>query len=211
MLYCVSWRVPAGSPGLGQGPLGKVLDRIDAGLASGAIDAVLPDGSQRRLGARSRVRRPGEPRARGRCCARQPAVRRDGIRAWEAGEWDSPDPVPLFALFMANGASLGDTGRAHGPWRLMARALHSLHRNTCSGAARNIHAHYDLGNDFYALWLDPAMVYSSARFGPEARDLASAQQAKWPLSPRGCRSCQRAGNGAAGARWRSTCTSGAWR
>lgn len=44
------WRVPAGSARAWAGPLGKVLDRIDAGLASGAIDAVLPDGSQRRLG-----------------------------------------------------------------------------------------------------------------------------------------------------------------
>ena len=161
------------------GPLGKVLDRIDAGLASGAIEAVLPDGSQRRLGGRA----PGfvaKVNLRSwRALLRLATGGSAGwYQAWEAGEWDSPDPVPLFALFMANAETLGDTGRAHGPWRLMARALHFLHRNTRSGARRNIHAHYDLGNDFYALWLDPAMVYSSARFGPDAQDLPSAQQAK---------------------------------
>lgn len=161
------------------GPLGKVLDRIDAGLASGAIEAVLPDGSQRRLGGRA----PGfvaKVNLRSwRALLRLATGGSAGwYQAWEAGEWDSPDPVPLFALFMANAETLGDTGRAHGPWRLMARALHFLHRNTRSGARRNIHAHYDLGNDFYALWLDPAMVYSSARFGPGAQDLPSAQQAK---------------------------------
>lgn len=161
------------------GPLGKVLDRIDAGLASGAIEAVLPDGTQRRLGGRSPGFVAKVDLRSWRALLRLATGGSAGwYQAWEAGEWDSPDPVPLFALFMVNAATLGDTGRAHGPWRLMARALHFLHRNTRSGARRNIHAHYDLGNDFYALWLDPAMVYSSARFGPGAQDLCSAQLAK---------------------------------
>jgi cyclopropane-fatty-acyl-phospholipid synthase len=60
----------------------------------------------------------------------------------------------------------------------MARALHWLNRNTRSGSRRNIHAHYDLGNDFYAQWLDPALVYSSARFDRGAATLAGAQQDK---------------------------------
>jgi cyclopropane-fatty-acyl-phospholipid synthase len=99
-------------------------------------------------------------------------------QAWEAGEWDSPDPVPLFALFMDNAASLGNAGRAHGPWRLIARALHGLHRNTRSGSLRNIHAHYDLGNDFYAAWLDPTMSYSSGRFAGGDFDLEAGQHRK---------------------------------
>jgi cyclopropane-fatty-acyl-phospholipid synthase len=100
-------------------------------------------------------------------------------QAWEAGEWDSPDPVPLFALFMANGDALGSTGRAHGPWRWLARLGHWLHRNTRSGARANIHAHYDLGNDFYAQWLDPTMSYSSALFDHGATTLEQGQRAKW--------------------------------
>jgi cyclopropane-fatty-acyl-phospholipid synthase len=68
--------------------------------------------------------------------------------------------------------------RARGPWRWLARALHGLHRNTRQGAERNIHAHYDLGNDFYAAWLDPALVYSSARWDRGAGSLVEAQQDK---------------------------------
>jgi len=99
-------------------------------------------------------------------------------QAWEKGEWSSEDPVQLFRLVVANSATMGDTGRARGPWRWIARAGHWLHRNTRAGARRNIHAHYDLGNAFYAAWLDPAMVYSSARFDFGAKDLAAAQQDK---------------------------------
>jgi cyclopropane-fatty-acyl-phospholipid synthase len=47
-------------------------------------------------------------------------------QAWEAGEWDSPDPVPLFALFMDNGARWAMSGARMGPWRVLARALHWL-------------------------------------------------------------------------------------
>lgn len=161
------------------GRLDRVLDRIDAGLASGAIETTLPDGSFRRLGGRAPGFVARVELRNWRALLRLAIGGSAGwYQAWEAGEWDSPDPVPLFALFMANAVTLGDVGRAHGPWRLMARLLHVLHRNTRSGARRNIHAHYDLGNDFYRLWLDPAMVYSSARFGPGASDLAAAQQAK---------------------------------
>jgi cyclopropane-fatty-acyl-phospholipid synthase len=57
------------------------------------------------------------------------------------------------------------------------RMLHHLRRNTRAGSLRNIHAHYDLGNDFYAAWLDPTMCYSSARFAP-GDDLEQAQRRK---------------------------------
>jgi cyclopropane-fatty-acyl-phospholipid synthase len=70
--------------------------------------------------------------------------------------------VQVFTLFVRNAASLGQTARAKGPWRIAARLLHILRRNSRKGAALNIAAHYDLGNDFYALWLDPTMSYSSA-------------------------------------------------
>ena len=143
----------------------KILDAIDRGLATGAIHASLPDGTRRVLGGRA----PGfecEVVMRDwRALIRLATGGSVGwYQAWEAGEWSSPDPVPLFALFMANGESLGETARAKGPWRLASRALHWLNRNTKAGALRNIHAHYDLGNDFYAAWLGKTMVYSSALF-----------------------------------------------
>jgi cyclopropane-fatty-acyl-phospholipid synthase len=179
--------VAAGRP-LGIGPqwlarlfaggLHRILDRIDAGLARGSIMATLPDGTTRLLGGRA----PGfdcvvELRS-ARAMLRLATGGSVGwYQAWEAGEWSSPDPVPLFALFMDNAATLGGAARAQGPWRWAARALHRLHRNSRKGAARNIHAHYDLGNDFYAQWLGPTMLYSSALF--ERRDQAPSSQTQF--------------------------------
>jgi cyclopropane-fatty-acyl-phospholipid synthase len=157
----------------------KVLDRIDAGLAGGAIHVHLPDGTRRLLGGRAAGFEAEVEISDWRALLRLATAGSIGwYQAWEAGEWHSPDPVPLFALFAANASSLGKTARARGPWQLMARGLHWLHRNTRAGAQRNIHAHYDLGNDFYAAWLDPGMVYSSARFDGQERSLEQAQQAK---------------------------------
>jgi cyclopropane-fatty-acyl-phospholipid synthase len=157
----------------------RVLDRIDAGLNSGAIHTRLPDGTQRLLGGRAAGFEAEVVIRDWRALLRLATLGSVGwYQAWEAGEWESPDPVPLFALFMANAGSLGKTARARGPWRLMARGFHWLHRNSRAGAMRNIHAHYDLGNDFYAAWLDPAMVYSSARFEGQHGSLEQAQQAK---------------------------------
>lgn len=168
---------------LWSGGINRVLDRIDSGLERGSIEGVLPDGSTRLLGGRA----PGfhakveirDPRALLRL-ATSGSV--GWYRAWEAGEWDSPDPVPLFALFMDNGRALGQAGRARGPWRMAARLIHWLRRNTRAGALSNIEAHYDLGNDFYAAWLDPTMSYSSARFADDlergGHDLDAAQRRK---------------------------------
>jgi cyclopropane-fatty-acyl-phospholipid synthase len=157
----------------------KLLDHVDHGLERGAILAHLPDGTARRLGGR----RPGieaEVHVRDwRALLRLATGGSVGCyQAWEAGEWASPDPVALFAVFMANAGTLGDTGRAKGPWRLTSRALHWFNRNTRVQAERNIHAHYDLGNDFYGAWLDPTMSYSSGyRFGSDG--LEAAQRRKW--------------------------------
>lgn len=157
----------------------KVLDRIHTGLKAGAIHASLPDGTQRVLGGHA----PGfecEVRVHDwRALMRLATNGSVGwYQAWEAGEWSSPDPVPLFALFMANAVTLGDTARAKGPWRLAAKALHALKRNTREQAEKNIHAHYDLGNDFYGAWLDPTMTYSSA-LGLGDDGMVAAQQRKW--------------------------------
>ena len=54
--------------------------------------------------------------------------------------------------------------------------------NTLKGSRRNIHEHYDLGNDFYALWLDPSMTYSSALYANEMETLKQAQDNKYERS-----------------------------
>ena len=169
------------------GRFDRIIDRIDAGLARGALELVLPDGRLRMLGGRA----PGFE-AQVRLASLRAVLRlvTSGsvgcYQGWEAGDWTSNDPVALFALFVDNAIELGDAARARGPWRVLARAAHRLRRNTRSGAERNVHAHYDLGNDFYAAWLDPAMIYSSARFGARfgaqfggaEDDLAGGQQRK---------------------------------
>ena len=96
-------------------------------------------------------------------------------KAWTLGEWSSPDPVKIFELFSANAAPLDDVGRAKGPFRWVNAFAHRLRDNAPRKAKRNIAAHYDLGNDFYAAWLDPTMTYSSARFASRGDSLEAAQ------------------------------------
>ncbi|MDG6078306.1 class I SAM-dependent methyltransferase [Erythrobacter litoralis] len=157
----------------------KIIDRIDLALTSGALHAVLPDGTRRTLGGRT----PGfECTVELRSWNALVRLASNGsvgwYQAWEAGEWWSPDPVPLFALFMQHAERLGDTARAKGPFRHALKLAHFVNRNTHHGARKNISAHYDLGNDFYAAWLDETMSYSSAIEVGEG-DLAAAQRSKW--------------------------------
>jgi cyclopropane-fatty-acyl-phospholipid synthase len=164
--------------------LGRLLDRIDAALTRGTIHGTLPDGSPRRLGGRA----PGfECTVELRSWNALVRLASNGsvgwYQAWEAGEWWSPDPVPLFALFMQHAERLGDTARAKGPFRHALRLAHLFNRNTPAGAQKNIAAHYDLGNDFYAAWLDPTMSYSSGLDLGNGElgdgDLERAQRRKW--------------------------------
>ncbi|MBK5263736.1 MAG: class I SAM-dependent methyltransferase [Alphaproteobacteria bacterium] len=143
----------------------KILNRVDAGLEQGALEAWLPDGSTRILGGRT----PGpvcEVRLNSwRALVRLVSAGSAGwYRAWAAGEWESPDPVPLFDLFMRNAQTLGGVARARGIKRIFAKGMHWLRRNSRRRARLNIEFHYDLGNDFYALWLDKTISYSSALF-----------------------------------------------
>lgn len=143
----------------------RLLDRIDQGLEAGSIKASLPDGTYRVLGGR----------AVGPVAIVEISSWRALIRlamggsagwyvGWSRGEWRSPDPVLLFDLFMRNRRPLGEVGRSRGAMRWVRRLWHALRRNHRSGARRNIEFHYDLGNDFYSLWLDSGMTYSSALF-----------------------------------------------
>jgi cyclopropane-fatty-acyl-phospholipid synthase len=96
-----------------------------------------------------------------------------------ARAWDTNDLETLIAFFLLNMEEL--EGFAHGsPLNRLAFALHNtlVRRNSLSGAKRNIEAHYDVGNDFYALWLDETMTYSSALFDGE-ESLSQAQRRKY--------------------------------
>ncbi len=157
----------------------KVLDHLDARLVSGGIEATLPDGTQRRIGFHS----PGPVAVvhvkRWMALVRLATSGSVGwYKAWALGEWSSPDPVALFELFTANAVALGDAARAKGPFRWVNALAHRLRDNAPGKAKANVAAHYDLGNDFYAAWLDSTMTYSSARFGSAEEALEAAQLRK---------------------------------
>ena len=99
--------------------------------------------------------------------------------AYRDGWWSSPDPAKLFLFGLQNQQALD--GYIHGSvfGRLASRVAYFFNRNTVRGSKKNIHAHYDLGNAFYKLWLDPSMTYSSALFSNDNHDLQSAQTKKY--------------------------------
>ena len=94
------------------------------------------------------------------------------------GDCSSPDLAALLRLFDRNMEALGGAGAAFGPARWLSRFAHAARANTRTGSARNIMAHYDLGNAFFAEWLDPSMSYSSAIYAEETEPLESAQRRK---------------------------------
>lgn len=156
-----------------------LIHRLHERIRLGGIDGTIPDGSPRRIGFHA----PG-PVAVVHLHSWMALVRvaTSGsvgwYKAWERGEWSSPDPVPLFELFVANAVTLGDAARAKGPARLLNALIHRLRDNAPARARDNIAAHYDLGNDFYAAWLDDSMTYSAARFEGEGASLETAQHHK---------------------------------
>ena len=99
--------------------------------------------------------------------------------AYIEGDWSSPNPTEVTRLFSANMAAL-DTLQAKQHWYVRAglAVAHAMNRNTHEGSRRNISAHYDLGNDFFRLFLDPTMMYSSAIFEDPADSLETAAVAK---------------------------------
>ena len=95
------------------------------------------------------------------------------------GEWDTPDLADLLEVFALNLDGLVGVV-AGGPFaRFLLSLQHRLRANSKAGSKRNIAAHYDLGNDFYSLWLDESMTYSSGIFADDGTTLAQSQQAKY--------------------------------
>lgn len=157
-------------------PLLRAFER----LQYGRLEIVLPDGTRHRfVGA-------GDGPEAVWVINRPRTVRRmltGGLvgfaEAYMDGDWDTPDLVQLLELGELNRDLLGPLDGGG----LLARAarwvVHALRRNSRSGAKRNIAQHYDLGNDFYRLWLDETMTYSAAVFEYDGQDLADAQRAKY--------------------------------
>jgi cyclopropane-fatty-acyl-phospholipid synthase len=158
-----------------------LLERLDCG----ALALTMPDGVTHRFGPRGRaaeLSHEAELSLRDWSVCRSVLVGGDVAFAesYMDGRWETTDLVALLTLIASNQRALQHAfyGRR---WRqLFFRLRHFLRSNSRRGARRNIAAHYDLGNDFYALWLDPTMTYSAALFDDDlTRPLAMAQQAKY--------------------------------
>lgn len=97
-----------------------------------------------------------------------------------AGSWETDDLEALIVLFLLNLDHFEDFANGNAINRI-GFVLHNalVRRNSLSGSRRNIRDHYDVGNDFYSLWLDKSMTYSSALYGGENKSLEQAQQSKY--------------------------------
>jgi cyclopropane-fatty-acyl-phospholipid synthase len=98
--------------------------------------------------------------------------------AYMDGDWSTPDLATLIEFAVLNENALSDVTAGRRLTRVLHRIRHVLRANTKSGSRRNIEAHYDLGNDFYKLWLDPSMTYSSALYASPMQALEDAQDNK---------------------------------
>lgn len=178
-MYSRDYSIPAGPIGLAM-PLPAVasaaLRRLLRGLACGQLVLDTPCGRNVHDGGR-----PG-PQARltlhsWRSLWRLLADGNVGFaRSYIERDWSSPDLAALLELACRNAAMSSRTPPA--PVRALRRLQHALRRNTPRGSRRNIAAHYDLGNEFFAHWLDEGMTYSSALFSSPDQRLEDAQRAK---------------------------------
>ena len=100
-------------------------------------------------------------------------------QAYRDGWWDSDDLTNLFLIGLQNEAALEKYIYGSIIGRIAARVSYLFTRNTLGGSKKNIHAHYDLGNEFYKLWLDESMTYSSAIFASADESLLQAQHNKY--------------------------------
>jgi len=156
----------------------RALFSVFSHLRCGRLELVTSDGSVRQFAgplpgpsARVEIR---DSRAASRLLRGQSLGMAEG---YIAGEWDTPDLSAVLALGLAN-LSEKPVSLPH-VRNVLVRAWHALQDNSPTGSKRNVAAHYDLGNDFYELWLDETMAYSSAVFENAADDLNPAQIRKW--------------------------------
>jgi len=169
----------AGRPGIvDRAALRVVLQRL-RGLRSGELELRLPDGRRHLFGAPGRLRGAVHVH-RWRFFGRLLTSGDVGLgEAYMDGDWSTPDLVAVTRLFLANEERLDRASTTGVVGRLFDRLVHLARSNTRRRARRNIRAHYDLGNDFYALFLDPSMTYSSAVFPTPDAALETAQRHKY--------------------------------
>jgi cyclopropane-fatty-acyl-phospholipid synthase len=177
------WLLPVQVAGLarrGSTARRLVLGRL-SGITAGTLDVTLPEGSSTRFQGRDA----SGPQAA--MTIHDPQVFRRLLtggaiafaECYIEGLWDTPDLPTLLDLLHRNEATLRAGRLGSRITRLLNRGFHRSRNNSRDGSRRNIAYHYDLGNDFYAAWLDPGMTYSAARYLPGCDTLQQAQDAKY--------------------------------
>lgn len=158
----------------------RLLLALGSRLAIGEITVILPDGSQRSFAGAEQGPSAFLQIHRDRLARRALTGGTLGFcEAYLDGDWSSPDVETLFIFFLMNQERLHREMQGKAWYRALNYVRHIGRHNDRSGARRNIHAHYDLGNGFYEAWLDPTMTYSSALFTDGAADLEAAQRRKY--------------------------------
>jgi len=164
----------------GVNPWTRALLALAQRIEFGRLSLVLPDGTNRVFTGKQHLD------VRAVLNVRRPEVIRKVLlggatgfgEAYIDGDWDTPDLSALLKLILVNEPILGKQAQGVGAVLWLDRLRHRLRANTHWGSRRNIAFHYDLGNDFYELWLDPSMTYSSAVFYSKEQSLEAAQDAK---------------------------------
>ncbi|HUS25148.1 MAG TPA: cyclopropane-fatty-acyl-phospholipid synthase family protein [Candidatus Binatia bacterium] len=152
------------------------------GLRIGSLEVRFPDGRVREFRGR-------EPGPHGVLHMRDAAMMRRVARhgdvgfaeAYLDGQWDSPDPATALQALFLNEQHYLKLFRVGALTRRWHQWMHAARANTRRQARRNIEYHYDLGNDFYRLWLDDTLTYSSAVFAQPGQSLRDAQLHKYAL------------------------------
>jgi len=153
---------------------------IVGNIHSGSLTFVLPDG-------RRHVARGAAPGPDGVIVVKDPRLFwrmiRDGelgfAEAYMDGWWDTPDLQAVLDAALLNNDSVARSLTGRTMSRIVERLRHLLNANTRRGSRRNIARHYDLGNAFYAKWLDESMTYSSALFHRPDESLPEGQRNKY--------------------------------
>lgn len=165
--------IPSDAPAAARSAL-KMLAR----LKHGTLNVKMPDGTVQRFGNGQSPTASLHLLNWNACSAALKSGDIGFAESYIAGDWTSPHMTELLRIFILNRKEIEDV--IYGTWlgRLAYRVKHLLNRNTKTNSQKNIHAHYDLGNAFYQLWLDESMNYSSAVFDTPEVSMLEGQHAK---------------------------------
>ena len=166
--------LPRGTPAAAR-TVFKLLQK----LRHGSLTVQMPGGSMQRFGGETLPHATLHLHNWNVCSAALKSGDIGFAESYIAGDWSTPNLAELLRVLVKNRQEV--EGVIYGSWlgRLYYRIKHLLNRNTHANSRKNIHAHYDLGNTFYKLWLDETMNYSAAIFGDKPdQSMADAQKTK---------------------------------